>query len=72
MGSSGSLDATAFPHAGQRHVLQLGTGFLPGSSCTDEEAFNILRDSYSEIAPGTGEGDFFPNLVEDFMDVSKV
>lgn len=72
MNSSGSALSTAWPHAARGHILQVGTGYFPGSSCTDEVALKLLQESASEIAPDSMEGDYFPNLVEDFMDVSKV
>ncbi|MCJ1242956.1 hypothetical protein MMC30_000152 [Trapelia coarctata] len=72
LNSSGSLSATAWPHAYHRYVLQLGVGSLTDTDYPNELAYRLMQESYAEIAPGHEEGDFFPNVVEEFMDVSKI
>lgn len=71
LNSSGGLTATSWPHAFHRHILQLGTGFLPGSDCSDELSIRLLQESTKEII-GVEEADFFPNFFMPFMDASKV
>lgn len=45
---------------------------MPDSNSSDELAIKLLQESFSEIDPSRRDYDYFPNIVEDFVDVSKV
>lgn len=70
--SSENLEATAWPHHGRRHILQLATGTLPGSSSPNEVALNLLQTAPSEIDLAHEECDYTPNFIESYNDLRKV
>ncbi|KAJ8058511.1 hypothetical protein OCU04_012695 [Sclerotinia nivalis] len=72
--SSGSPGATAWPHQFHYHTLGLGTGYRPGSLCTEEQALGLLRQGLEEITNEPikeKELEFFPNFEGNFTDSSK-
>jgi len=70
--SAGPADSTAWPHSSARYVLQLLTGFAPGSGCLDELAIKVLEKAPGKIAPGHGPKDYFPHFVEGYRRVDEV
>ena len=72
--SVSSPEATAWPHGkGQRHVLQIGTGYLPDADCTKEVALKALQAGVKQIAPEHIAGEFLPNWIEtSLMDINEV
>ncbi|EON68665.1 hypothetical protein W97_07923 [Coniosporium apollinis CBS 100218] len=72
-GSAGANDSTAWPHSSSRHILQLLTGFAPGSGCSDELALKLLETAPGEISSGRHvDGDYFPNFLNGYMQLGKV
>ncbi|KAJ9635178.1 hypothetical protein H2199_008664 [Coniosporium tulheliwenetii] len=70
--SAGPADSTAWPHSSARHILQLLTGFAPGSGCSDELAVELLEKAPGRISPGHGPADYFPNFIEEYNRVDEI
>jgi hypothetical protein len=62
----------AWPHTRNRHILQLGTGAIPGSVELDELAFKSLAEAPYMMYPGHEAADCIPNFLQSFNDLSKV
>lgn len=63
---------TAWPHTKYQHNLQLGTGIAPGNPKSDALAYKAMAEGPYQIRPGHTAGDYFPNFIEEFVDVKKV
>jgi hypothetical protein len=61
-----------WPHTRNRHILQLGTGAMPGSKSLDELAFKSLAEAPYKIYPEHNQADYIPNFLQSFNDFSKV
>lgn len=74
MDSVDSPGATAWPHGkGQRHVLQLVSGFDPKDQVTEKQASDWIFKGFRSIIPNHIDGEFLPNFIDPwYMDVSKV
>lgn len=70
--SAGGLQTTAWPHDRPRHVLQLSTGYLKDAGCSFEVAEKLLMEAISYILPDHKPGDYLPNFLQDFNDLSAV
>lgn len=70
--TASTTDMTAWPHTSSQHVLQLLTGFVPGSGASHEQALEFLRNGPSEIAVKHDSADYFPNFIESHNDIEKI
>ncbi|GME66435.1 FAD linked oxidase [Neofusicoccum parvum] len=70
--STSSSKETAWPHSTAPHVLQLLTGSLPDSGCSEELALEALARGPLEIKKSHSKADFFPNFLEPINDRSAV
>jgi hypothetical protein len=71
-GTASTPDMTAWPHTSSQHVLQLLTGFVPGSGASDKQALQFLREAPAEIAIKHDPADYFPNFIENHNDLEKI
>ncbi|KAF1813612.1 FAD-binding domain-containing protein [Eremomyces bilateralis CBS 781.70] len=54
---------SAWPYNEPAHLLQLGVGYLPESSCSLDTAMTVLGESFGKIVPGITSADFMPNFI---------
>lgn len=76
MGSTGGRTATAFPHDGRRHVMQLVLGCRPESAPEDirERVMKLFREAGPFIAGGEEKdtGEFHAGFLHEWNDLSQV
>ena len=75
MTSTSSSEATGWPHQFHRHTLAFGTGYVPGSRPTEQQAIKLHLEGLKDITnePEGVEGlEFFPNFSGQFTDSRKV
>ncbi|KAK2800829.1 hypothetical protein FQN50_007970 [Emmonsiellopsis sp. PD_5] len=70
--SSGGPSMTAWPHSTPKHMLLLGSGFMPGADCSTELALKVLEKGAGEIDPGHKADQYAPVLIHHFNDLSQI
>lgn len=62
----------AWPHTRAQHVLQLGVAVPVGDTEAGRAVVKALEEAPKRINPGHQPGDYLPNFVQSFNDVSAV